>query len=455
MAYTSKIIFYGGTGSVTSSNFMLDVGDAKFLVDCGLTQGRHMAEPSNWEPFAYDPASVAVLLVTHAHIDHIGRIPKLVKDGFKGRIISTEATKAVAEPMLLDCMELVDHDARKHGRDPLYTQADIASAMKLWETTTYHTKLELPGGCTAEFLNSSHILGSGLVRFEREGRNVVFTGDLGSGNSLLLPPPEELTDAQYLVMESVYGDRVRNKDENRTDLLENTIEDTAARGGTLLIPAFSTERTQDLIFEIRMLMQEKRIPSMPVYVDSPLATKITEAFLRYPQYFTDALRTRIEGGEHIFAFPELTFVETTEESQRIAQKPGPKIVIAGSGMSNGGRVHGYQKYVLPDAQSTLLIVGYQSAGSLGRRLVEGEKSVMLMGEKVSVRCKIETIYGYSAHMDSEQLLEFVNKTAPSLAQVFVVMGEPASANFLVQRIRDYLSVKAIAPEAKQEVQINF
>jgi metallo-beta-lactamase family protein len=455
MAHTSKIYFYGGAGAVTGSNFMLDVGEAKFLVDCGLAQGRHNAEAINWEKFAYDPASVPFLFVTHGHVDHIGRIPKLVKDGFKGRIISTKATKAIAQPLLLDSMELLAHDARKHGREELYDEHDIANAVALWEGIDFHQKVELPGGVTAQFINSGHILGSGLVRFEREGKNVVFTGDLGGGSSLLLPPPEQPTDINYLVMESVYGDRVRSKDDNRVDMLENAIEEIAARGGTLLIPAFSTERTQDIIFDIRALMSEKKVPSMPVYVDSPLASKITAAFLSNTEYFSDAIRARIEGGEHIFAFPELTFVESPEESQNVAGHPGPKIVIAGSGMSNGGRVHGYQKHVLPEAKSILLIVGYQSAGSLGRRLVEGDKNVMLMGEKIPVKCKIETIYGYSAHMDGEQLLEFVNKTASSLKQVFVVMGEPSSASFLVQRIRDYLSVDAIAPEVGQEASIDF
>jgi metallo-beta-lactamase family protein len=451
----TKIHFFGGAGAVTGSNFMLEVGDTKFLVDCGLTQGRHTAEDVNWKAFAYEPSSVPFLFVTHGHVDHIGKIPKLVKDGFKGRIISTKATHAIAEPLLLDSMELLQHDARKHGVPELYNEHDIANAMKLWESVDYHLKVELPEGCTMEFINSGHILGSGLVRFEHEGKNIVFTGDLGSGNSLLLPQPEELTDAQYLVMESVYGDRVRSHDETRVEKLENMIEDVAARGGTLLIPAFSTERTQDLIFDIRTLMLEKRVPSMPVYVDSPLANKITDAFLRNPTYFSKDIQARIEGGENIFAFPELTYVESAEESQKISGHPGPKIIIAGSGMSNGGRVHGHQKNVLPDSKSTLLIVGYQSAGSLGRRLVEGEMNVMIMGEKISVKCRVETIYGYSAHMDGEQLLDFVNKTAKTLKEVFVVMGEPVSASFLVQRIRDYLGVKAIAPDAGQEAEIDF
>ena len=429
MAHTSTIYFYGGAGTVTGSNFLLDVGDSKFLVDCGLTQGKHNAEEINWNAFPYNPADIPFLFVTHAHIDHIGKIPKLVKDGFKGRIISTEATRALAGPLLLDSQELLAHDARKHNLPVLYDEHDIAKAMTLWEGVAYGEKVELPGSCTAEFVNSGHILGSGLVRFLREGKNIIFTGDLGGGNSPLLEQPTLLTDAHYLVMESVYGDRVRGKDEDRRELLEDVIENAAIRGGTLLIPAFSTERTQDLLFEIRSLMTERRVPSMPVYMDSPLASKITAAFLAHPAYFAPDMRARIEGGENIFAFPELTFVEGVEESARTAALPGPKIVIAGSGMSNGGRVHGYQKYVLPDAKSTLLVVGYQSAGSLGRRLIEGDKNVWLMGEKVSVKCKVEAIYGYSAHMDGEQLLEFVNKTAPSLKQVFVVMGEPASAGF--------------------------
>ncbi|TSC69475.1 MAG: metallo-beta-lactamase family protein [Parcubacteria group bacterium Gr01-1014_56] len=455
MSQTSTIYFYGGAGTVTGSNFLVDIGDTKILIDCGLSQGRHNAEEINWGPFPYEPGSIPFLFVTHAHIDHIGKIPKLVKDGFKGRIISTEATRALAEPLLLDSQELLAHDARKHNHEMLYDEHDIARAMELWEGVGYHQKVDLPSDCTAEFINSGHILGSALVRFERGGKNLVFTGDLGGGNSPLLPHAEVLEGAQYLVMESVYGDRVRGKDEDRRQLLEDTIENSVTRGGTLLIPAFSTERTQDLLFEIRTLMVEKRVPSVPVYIDSPLASKITAAFLAHPSYFSSDIQARIEGGENIFEFPELTFVETIEESKRVAGLPGPKIVIAGSGMSNGGRVHGYQKYILPDAKSTLLIVGYQSAGSLGRRLIEGEKNVFLMGEKTPVKCTVEAIYGYSAHMDGEQLLEFVNKTTPSLSQVFVVMGEPSSASFLVQRIRDYLGVKATAPETGEKVQIDF
>ena len=451
----TTITFCGAAGTVTGSNFLLETGESKILVDCGLSQGRHTAENVNWKKFSYDPSSIQFLIVTHAHVDHIGRIPKLVRDGFKGKIISTEATKALAEPLLLDSMELLAHDARKHGVEKLYDEHDIARSMSLWEGIPYHKKIDLSEGISIELVSAGHILGSAMVKFMKGGKTLVFTGDLGGGNSPLLAAHDEIPGVDYLVMESVYGDRVRTEDGNRRDLLENVIEDTIARKGTLLIPAFSMERTQDLLFEMRALMTERRVPSVPVYVDSPLAQKVTEAYMAHPEYFSNDIREKVKSGERIFSFPEMHFVETVEESKHVASKPGPKIVIAGSGMSNGGRVHMHERFVLPDKNSTLLIVGYQAAGSLGRRLLEGDKNIFISGEKISVKCKVKAIYGYSAHMDGEQLLEFVNKIGQTLKEVFVVMGEPASSNFLVQRIRDYLSIKAIAPQVDEKVSIEL
>jgi metallo-beta-lactamase family protein len=451
----STIYFYGGAGKVTGSNFLLDTGGTKLLIDCGLTQGRHSAEEDNWAIFPYNPADIPFLIITHAHIDHIGRIPKLVKDGFKGKIISTEATKALAEPLLLDSQELLQHEAEKHGKPILYDEHDIARTMKLWEGVGYHNTIPLEDGVSLELLDAGHILGSAMVRLSRGDKKIVFTGDLGGGNSPLLAPHEEPSPTDYLVMESVYGDRVRPQDKNRREELENVIENAAACGGTLLIPAFSTERTQDLLYEIGMLMKEKRVPSMPVYLDSPLATKITTAYLAYPKYFAKEIEERVAGGEGIFSFPELHYIESVEESRKITHLPGSKIIIAGSGMSSGGRAQGHEKVILPDPASTVLIVGYQAAGSLGRRLIEGEKEVRVMGQPVPVKAKIEAIYGYSAHMDGEQLLEFVNKNQKGLAHVFVVMGEPSAASFLVQRIRDFLSVKATTPEAGEKAEIEL
>ncbi|MEI7719809.1 MAG: MBL fold metallo-hydrolase [bacterium] len=468
----STIHFFGGAGTVTGSNFLLDTGNKKILIDCGLFQGDHVAEVGNWEPFPFDPKEISVLINTHAHIDHIGRIPKLVKEGFRGKIISTEATKALALPMLMDAMALSSRTAEHLGKEPLYEQKDIDQAMRQWEGISYHQTQDMGDGVSMQFLDSGHILGSAMAEFTRQdggqARKVVFTGDLGGGNSPLLPLAEDPQGVNYLLMESVYGDRVQSDDAlARKSKLEDVIEDTAARGGTLLIPAFSTERTQDLLFDIRELMVGKRVPSMPVYLDSPLAEKITAAYLAHPQYFSKEIQARIKSGEHIFSFTELHFVESSAESEKINATHGAKIIIAGSGMSNGGRVQAHEKVVLPDANSTLLIVGYQAAGSMGRRLAEGVKSVSIRGahrqpsETVHVACRVETLYGYSAHMDGEQLLEFANKVSEgahdsgTLKEVFVVMGEPASAGFLAQRIRDYLSIKATTPHAGEKAEIEF
>ncbi len=293
-----------------------------------------------------------------------------------------------------------------------------------------------------------------MVRLVRGGRSIVFTGDLGGGNSPLLKPTEDTT-AAYLVMEGTYGDKVRPEDPKRLEQLEDVIEEATVRGGTLLIPAFSTERTQDLLFDIRRLMLEHKVPSVPVYLDSPLAQRMTRAYLAYPEYFSDEIRDRVEGGEEIFAFSELHFAERMEDSHKLDAEPQTKIILAGSGMSSGGRVISHEKVLLPDPKSTLLIVGYQAAGTIGRRLIEGAKTLELYKEKIPVRAKVVTLYGYSAHRDSEGLLEFANKAANAAEEIFVVHAEPAAASFLVQRIRDYLGVKATAPTAGEKVVLKF
>lgn len=457
----STIYFYGGAGTVTGSNFLLDTGGAKFLIDCGLFQGEHSFDDANWQPFPFDPSSITHLINTHAHIDHIGRIPKLVKDGYRGRILSTEATKALAEPMLLDAMELSRKTALKIGKEPLYDERDIAQALSQWDTVPYHKTVSLPDGVTMEFLNSGHILGSAMALLRRgsegQAKSILFTGDLGGGSSPLLVECEVPKNIDYLVMESVYGDRTQTDRtrENRLEQVGTRIKEVAQSGGTLLIPAFSTERTQDLIYDIRQLMMDKKVPSMPVYLDSPLAQKITASYMQYPQYFNEEMQARIKAGEHLFEFPELRYVHDMQESRNIGAHTGPKIIIAGSGMSNGGRVIQHELGVLSDTRSIILIVGYQAAGSLGRKLAEGFKNVSIKGKTIPVRCRIETIYSYSAHMDGSQLLEFVEHIGPPLGQVFVVMGEPASSAFLAQRIREYLGLRAITPDAGTHTKVEL
>ena len=435
---------------MSGANFLLSSDAARILIDCGLFQGSAALEEKNYAVFPYEPSSITHVLVTHAHVDHIGRLPKLVRDGFKGEIISTEATKAISEHLLGDSMELLKRDAQKRGKEPLYGEEDVAAALRRWRGTSYGTGIPLPGGFTARLRNAGHILGSAMVEFVRDGRKLVATGDLGNNSSELLDPAEQVTDAQYLLIESVYGDK-ENNPALRRDELEDSIEDTVARGGTLLIPAFSTERTQDLIYEVRTLMNEKRVPSVPVFVDSPLASRVTASFLSHPSYFKKEIASRIERGEDLFAFDELRFTQSREESRRIAEVKGPKIIIAGSGMSTGGRVLAHAREYLKDPKSTFLIVGYQSAGSLGRRLLEGEKRVEIFEEKVDVKATIQAIYGYSAHRDGNGLLDFIAQGADALEKVCVAMGEPRSSSFLTQRIRDYLGVDAVAPRMGESV----
>ena len=454
----STISFYGAAGTVTGSNFLVDTGSAKFLIDCGLKQG--MDEAGNWEPFAYDPKTISHLVITHAHLDHIGKIPKLVKDGFVGEIISTKATRALAEPLLLDALEILARNAQHHGRPELYSDKDVAAAMHLWRGVSYHEKVSLPDGVELELLDAGHILGSAMALLRRgsegQARSILFTGDLGGGNSPLLPPTDEVSPT-YLVIESTYGDKIRPDDGKRLEMLEDVIEEAMARGGTLLIPAFSTERTQDLLFDIRKLMMEGRVPEVPVYLDSPLAEKVTAAYLAHPEYFADDIRKRVEAGEKIFSFPQLHFALQVDDSHKLDSMPERKIILAGSGMSSGGRALGHEKQYLPDPNSTLLIVGYQAIGTLGRKLVEGAKEVEFYKDKtkVPVHARVQTLYGYSAHRDGESLLEFVNKGGDALKEVFVVHGEPASSMFLAQRIRDYLGVKAVVPEAGDRAVIDF
>lgn len=459
----STLYFYGAAGMVTGSNFLLDTGQHKILIDCGLIQG--MGEEKNWESFPYNPADISHLIITHAHLDHIGRIPKLVKDGFKGTIISTKATRALIEPLLLDAIEILGRSAERHGRPELYTEKDITHALQLWHGYSYHEKIPLPDNVELQLLDAGHILGSAMVRLVRGEKSVVFTGDIGGGNSPLLRPTEATT-ASYLVIEGTYGNKLRPEDRARLEQLEDIIEDAMAKGGTLLIPAFSTERTQDLLFDIRKLMLEGRVPRVPVYLDSPLAEKITRAYLTHPEYFSDDIRERIEGGEDIFMFPQLHYAKNSEDSHALDAMPGAKIILAGSGMSSGGRVIMHERQYLPDLLSTVLIVGYQAAGTIGRRLVEGAKYLELYtpnrsntghsgGGKIPVRATIKTLYGYSAHRDAESLLEFVNHATEHAEQVFVVHAEPAAALFLSQRIRDYLGVNTLVPELGEKAVLKF
>ncbi len=445
-----SVTFCSGAGTVTGANFLLEGNGKKFLIDCGLIQGEKLADDLNWDKFPYEASQIDILFITHGHIDHIGRIPKLISEGFKGKIISTIPTKDITEIMLADTAHLLSHD-KEHNLPEIYSVENIKKAMDSWETLEYGQKLNVDHGFQFSYKDAGHILGSGMLEVVYNGKKIIFTGDLGNSPSPLLRDTEVVSDADYLIMESVYGDRNHEHRDERKKKLEQVIEDNYKRNGTLIIPTFSLERTQELLYEIDSFVEGKRIPRMTMFLDSPLAIKLTDVYMKYGKYFNEATQKIIASGDNIFEFEGLKETPDTEESKAILHAPNPKIIIAGSGMSNGGRIIHHEKNYLPDPNNTILLTGYQSVGTLGRRIQEGASTVHIQGQEIPVRAHLEMISGYSGHKDSDNLVEFVHNTADTVKKIFVVMGEPKSSLFLAQKLRDNFGIKTYAPEAGEKV----
>lgn len=462
-----NLSFYGGVGSATGANICLEFKGKKILVDAGLKQGGRKEEEENFKDFVYEPSSIDFLLVTHAHMDHIGRIPKLVAAGFSGRIISTKETKELSLPMLEDEMRVLK---QRHHKE-LFGMQDIQDSFALWEGFDYHKKIKLFDGVEVEMIDAGHILGSSIVVVSLETKDgtkrFAFTGDLGNSPSPLLKDTEIPEDIDYLVMESVYGDRNHEGRDTRRDELKETILDIQKRGGALVVPAFSIERTEVILYEINNMVEEGEVPAIPVFLDSPLALKVLHIYSKYSDDFNKSIKKEIAEGDDIFDFNGLKLISNIRDSEAIRKTDGAKIIIAGSGMSEGGRVLSHEAFYLSDPNSTVLLVGYQSSGSLGRRLEEGANEVFIEAdgnkengkERIEVRAKIKKISGYSSHKDSDNLVDFVdqivNKSSETkLKKVFVIMGEPHSSLFLCQRLRDYIGVDAIYPEAGKEYRLN-
>src|SRR3990167_6497173 len=452
-----RLSFYGGAGKVTCSNFLIEGARGKIVVDCGIEQGADFVEEHNYGPFHYDVKSVDALVLTHAHLDHVGRLPKLVRDGFNGKIYMTPPTKDLAELIILDSVGILGEEARRRGVAPLYEVQDVEKTFTQIETLDYHFEKEIAPGLSVYLRNTGHILGSCSVRIKDEdGTAVALTGDIGNSPSPLLPDWEPIPDADALVMESVYGDRQHPPKTKRDSVLKETLQFAIRRNGVILIPAFSLERTQLMLYELSNFFSAGELPKVPVFLDSPLAIQVTAVYEKWGlTYFKPETEDEMKREGSIFRFPFLKQTLSHEESREIERTLNPKIIIAGAGMSHGGRITLWEARYLPDPSTTLLIVGYQAPGSPGRRMKEGTPSVHLGGHKVSARAKVENLEGWSAHAARDGLLKFAEAALAGkrTKTIFTALGEPTAERFLAQRIHDYLGGRAIVPDQGQTWEI--
>lgn len=443
-----RVTFHGGAGAVTGSNFLVESGEGKLLIDCGMEQGRDFCARCMYAPFPYDASAIQALVITHAHLDHIGRAPKLVREGFRGKAYMTPATLDLTALMLRDSVALLAREAQQHGEAPLYSEQDVEAFLALVETLEYHEEKEVAPGLSVYLRDTGHILGAASVRVKdtKDGTAAVFTGDIGNSPNPYLNDAEGVPDADAVIMEAVYGDRVHEHVDQRVPQLRDTLKRALARNGAILMPAFSMERTQLMLYEISNLMAAGELPEFPVYLDSPLAIGVTGIYEKWAgAYFNPAAQAETKREGSIFRFPFLTMTPSREDSETIAGEPSPKLIIAGAGMSHGGRIGKWEAKYLPDPSTTLLIVGYQAPGSPGRLLQDGAPKIRLDGREVKVRATVENLTSWSAHADREGLLRFAQTTLPRAKAIFVSIGEPAAQRFLAQRIHDFLGATAIVP----------
>lgn len=464
-----KLHFFGGAKTVTGANYLLEIESnhltslraRNILIDCGLFQGSRDLEKRNRESFSYNASGVDFVMITHAHLDHIGRLPKLVKEGFRGKIFATAPTIDFTRLMLEDSQKILEEKAEKEGIVPPFEYSDIEEVMSLFSPVEYDESFEVSDGIQVCFREAGHILGSAIIEFkirnlesgEKRETKIVFSGDLGNQYEPIIRPPAIIKDADYLIVESAYGDREHETAEECQEKVEDVAEEIIKRKGVLLIPSFALERTQELLFHFNNLVEHSKIPVLPIFLDSPLALKATEVYKKYPQYYNEETKKLIASGDDIFKFPNLHLTATTNQSKDISKFVSPKIIIAGSGMSQGGRILHHEVNYLPDPNNILLIISYQAQGTLGRRLKEGEKNVRILDREVKVLAKVARIDGYSAHADHKMLFNWVANSKSTLKKVFIVQGEQGPADFLAQKIKDHLGIEAIVPNAGEVAEL--
>lgn len=468
-----KITFLGATKMVTGSNFLVEGAGKKFLVDCGMYQGGDRDEMQNHEPFAYDVNEIDFMLLTHAHIDHSGRIPKLYKEGYRNPVITIKATRDLCSIMLPDSGHIQEQEIewrnRKRKREgkeplpPLYTAQDGIDTMEIFKPVNYDEIIEIDPNIYVRFNDAGHMLGSAIIEIwvKEDGKETkaVFTGDLGNNDIPLLSSPTMIETADYLVMESTYGGRLHMRNDDKANLFLNIVSETLDKGGTVVIPSFAVGRTQEILYELNNLKDTQEgedfkkkyatLMKAPVYVDSPLAISATEIFKENANLFDEETQAVIESGDNPLEFPGLQFTRTADESKALNEKNESSIIISASGMCEVGRIKHHLKHHLWDPNSTILFVGYQAPGTLGRRIVDGEKRVKIFGEEIAVNARIEYIEGYSGHADQEWLMNFVYSFITKPKHIFLVHGEPTGQEILKSKIVDEIGLPVTIPEYGQ------
>ncbi len=447
--------FYGGVGDVTGANFLLQVSNTNILIDCGLIQGIHQKTDPNYNDFGYNPKEMQYLFVTHAHMDHIGRIGKLVKDGFVGKIYSTKATFDLSRLMLEDALGINQMQAERKNIKPMFSEKDLEAAYSFWDTIEYKESFDINEEVSVVLHNTGHILGSCAFVFTNKNtkERITFTGDLGNSPNPLLQDADTDFETEYMIIESVYGDREHEQKDDRKHILKQIISKVAKRGGTLLMPVFSLEKTQMLLTELNDLVEGNLIPQIPIFLDSPLAIRLTDVYTENVKFFNTEIQEQILAGDDVFSFSKLKFTYHKTQSEEIDRVKGAKIIISASGISEGGRITAHEKRYLPNKDNALVLIGHQILGSLGRRILEGDKMVYIGGSDVPVNAEIIQVHGYSSHADSSELLNYVESVGEKLKKVFVCMGEPKSSYFLSQRIKDYLDIEAVVPNEGEVVEL--
>ena len=473
-----KVTFLGAAKTVTGSNFLVEAAGKKFLVDCGMYQGKASLELKNSDPFLYDVHEIDFMLLTHAHIDHSGRIPKLYNEGYRSPVYATKATCDLCEIMLPDSGHIqeteIEWKNRKRKREgkadlpPLYTAEEAEKCMELFRPVDYDEIVDITDNISVRFNDAGHMLGSAIIEIwaTENGKTtkIVFTGDIGNNDLPLLDSPTMISNADYLVMESTYGNRLHIRNDDKAEVFLNVVSETLDHGGTVVIPSFAVGRTQEILYEIDKLKDEKgqdpefakkyrTIMNVPVYVDSPLAISATEIFQKNTELFEDEIQEKIKSGDNPLEFPGLKFTKTAEESKALNESTEPCIILSASGMCDVGRIKHHLKHNLWNPNSTILFVGYQAPGTLGRSIVDGAKKVKIFGEEIAVNARIEYIEGYSGHADQEWLLNFVYSFTNQPKHIFLVHGEPEGQEVLKQKIEENPGTKVTIPEFGQSFEL--